>query len=230
MSAKIPYISGNFHTAVAAGPTLFSAPFPGISSAYLLRQRFMQDIEFWGALPLNTPHPAFTQYYLVEESPLDDSGVAGIVSWNRTYARVPDSYNEPGGNYAYNFIGFFGVFGINVTTITGRDRFTRNVPVKVVKDFFLVDADTGTPGGDIYDDWTNIPTIPALRYYYASNPELDVDALADSPPFSVATTPSRTQYQDLIDADAFNVVVEESRLTRWMGNIYMRETMYVKAI
>lgn len=223
------YISGDFTVAEAIDQPKVSEPFPGVAVAYVLTQDFMQLREDWAPLPLNTPHddPAYTDYLLVQESALTDVG-CGVVRWTRTYAQVPDTYNEPAGNYNYNFIGFIGVWGINVTAVTGRDRFSRNALAKMQRDFFLVDANTGSSTGPVYDDWANIPIIEQQRYFYGSNPELDVDYLADSPPLTEATTPSRTEYQDMIDSGAY-IAAESSRLARWMGNIYVRETIYVKA-
>jgi hypothetical protein len=225
MSATIPYVSGDFDIAEPITQLVFSEPFPGVNIAYVLTQEFMQNRSEWMPLPLNTPHPAYTEFLLVEESPLQDTGIAGVVKWTRTYAKVPASYDEPGGNYTYNFIGFVGSFGINVTTVSGRERFAKNVPVKVVRDFFLVDA-AGNPGGPVYDMWQNIPVNEAQRYSFTSAPELDVDYIADSPPLAEATLPSRTEYEALIGT---YIAAETSRLARWMGQIYVRETLYIKA-
>lgn len=226
MSATIPYVSGDFDVAEPISQLVFSEPFAGVNISYVLTQQFMQARSEWMPLPLNTPHPAFTEFLLVEESPLEDTGVAGVVKWTRTYARVPASYDEPGGNYTYNFIGFIGEFGINVTTVNGRERFAKNVPVKVVRDFFLVDPATGIPGGPVYDEWENIPVNEAQRYNFGGIPELDVDYLGDSPPLASATEPNRTEYEALIGT---YIAAETSRLSRWMGQIYMRETLYIKA-
>jgi len=221
MSAALPYVSGDFAVARPVSQLVFSEPFPGVNIEYVLTQSFMQFRADWSPIELNTPHPQFTEFLLVLESPLEDQG-GGVVKWTRTYAKVPASYSEPGGNYAYNFIGFFGQTGTNVTNITGRDRFTWNVPVTVQRDFFLVDAATPT-------DFQVIPVIERQRYYFGSNPNLDVDFVGDSPPLAEATHPSRTEYEALITAQS-EIVVETSRLSRWMGNIYVRETLYVKAL
>src|SRR6185369_7251965 len=213
MSVAVPYVSRDFSVATPINQLSFSEPFPGINIEYVLTQNFMQFRADWSPIELNTQHPVFTEFLLVLESPLEDTGVGGVVKWTRTYAKVPASYSEPGGNYAYNFIGFFGVTGTNVTNITGRDRFTRNVPVRVQRDFYLVDADDGIPGGPVYDTFQNIPVVQGQRYYFGNNPNLDVDAIADSPPLVEATTPNRTAYEALITAGS-EIVVETSRLSR----------------
>lgn len=222
------YIARDFTTAEAIDQPQFSEPFPGVAVAYVLQQTFMQLRANWVPLPLNTPHPdaLLTDYLLVEEGALSDQS-GGVVRWTRTYAKLPASYNEPAGNYNYNFIGFIGVWGIGVTAVTGRERFSRNVLAKTQRDFFLVDPNTGSPTGPTYDDWVNIPQISALLYYYET-PDLAVDYLGDSPPLVTATTPSATEYKDLIAAGAY-IAAENSRLSRWKGNIYVRDTIYVRA-
>ena len=205
--------------AAAISGVVFERPFPGINVDYILKQRFMQPLINWEPTDLNTPHDDYADFLLVEESPLQDAS-AGLVTWERTYAKVPDTYSEPGGNYAYNFIGYFGAFGLNVTTATGRERFVRTVPMRIQRDFFLVDGDTiPTP--------FDIPVVEAQKYYSVDE-DVEVDYLGDSDILANETTPSRTDYQAMIAAGD-EIVAEDSRLTRWMGNIFMRETLYIKA-
>lgn len=211
---------GDYSTAQAVTNPELSAPIAGVNANYLLRQDFMQSLSSFVALALNTPHPTYSTYYLVDESEKVDIG-GGLVRWTRTYAQVPASYSEPGGNYAYSFIGFYGQFGINVTQITGRERQTEVVPVRINRDFFLVGP------GQIYTDPNDIPTMPEQQYYSGS-PTLKVNYIGDSPPLQIATTPSRTAYDALVAAGS-EIVVEASTIFRWMGNIYVRETRYVTA-
>lgn len=230
----IAYRSGDQTIATAVSDPEFSAPLAGVNVNYVLRQKFQQLLANFSALSLNTAHPDYLTYVLVSED--DKRDVTGLVTeWMRTYAQKPAEYNEPGGNYSYNFIGFYGTFGVNETTVTGRDRFTRSVPVEIVRTFYLIGDITDPDNPADYATWQEIPIIPMTRYYYGSNPNLDVDFLADSPPFTVATIPSRTEYEALIATDAaaagsFSIVAEPSTVSRWMGNIYMRETRYVKAV
>lgn len=224
----IAYASGDHTVATTVSNPEFSAPFPAVNVDYILRQRFQQTLANFAPLALNTPHPDYTDYVLVSEG--DKQDIRGLqCTWERVYAKVPASFSEPGGNYAYNFIGIWGSFGINVSTFTGRDRFTRNVPVKIVRDFFLVGA------GQTYQTFEEIPAIAATRYLNSPTGDLDVDYIQDSPPLAVATSPNATQYRALIAADAadpdsYSIVVEDSRIDRWLGNIFMRETRYIKAI
>jgi len=46
---------------------------------------------------------------------------------------------------------------------------------------------------------------------------------------SSLTDPTRTEYEVLIAGGTYCIVTEASRISVWMGNIYVRETLYVKA-
>lgn len=232
-TAGIPYVTTGLQTARATGAPTFSCPLKGVKDRLLFTQGWEQAVTPtapWTPLALNTPHADYPTFILVEEGPLQDAGGARMVTWQRTYAKIPDSYTEPGGSYSYNFIGFVGQFGLNETTITGRERFTRATPVHVIRDFFLVDPITGHSGGagtlvNPYDIWESIPVVDQYEYYY-STANLKVDYIADSPPLTVATTPSRTAYDALVAAGTL-IAVEQSKLTRWFGLIYMRETLKI---
>jgi hypothetical protein len=222
-------VDGDFTTATAVGAARKSFPIEGRNDSVVIEQDFMQALSSFAPLALNTPHPDVPTAYLVAETPLQDLG-SGIVRWTRVYAQVPATYTEPGGSYAYNYIGFVGNVisqGGEVTlSVTGRERTVENSPVQITREFFLVGA------GQTYAQWQNIPVISGQRYYGASG--MDTDYLTDAPPFVTATNPTRTAYLALVTADAaspssFSLVVEDSTVTRWMGNIYMRETRRIKA-
>jgi hypothetical protein len=206
---------------------VFSRPIPGVNVDYVLKQIFSCRKDVFENLALNTPYDesfvgadAFVEwadFVLVEEGPESDTG-DGTVEWERTYARVPAMHQEPS-VMAYSFIGFYGTFGINIVAITGRDRFSRVVPAKIQYDYYLLDDET------TLDD---VPIEQEQKYYVGTESNL-TDYLADSPPFTVASNPTRTDYEAMIAAGE-DIVARASQTTRWMGNIVRRETIYVKAL
>ncbi len=212
---------GVFTVASVHGPARLIAPFPHTSARYVLEQDYLINFDNFTPLALNTAHPTLTSYKLVLESPLDPFG-CGVTKFTRTFAQVPDSWSDSSGNYAYNFIGFYGAWGINITDITGRDRFTRTVPVRIYREYFMVGS------GGSYSDFTDIPLNAEQKYYANGVTNLETNWLADSPPFSIATSPTRTAYEALITGED-EIVVETSTRVRWMGNIWCRETRYVQA-
>ena len=217
-------------TAARCGIPALSCPIAGVTTEYVLKEPWMQlltDYSTFAPLSINSAHPEYTGFYLVEETPRVDQG-GGFVRWERVYAKIPSQHIEYE-SYAYSFIGYYGVWGINVTVTTGRDRKTRVVPCKVVYDYFLCNGSGGTPTpGDI-------SITQETKYYASAGSAIEVDYLADSPPFASATSPSRTTYQGYISADdatasSFSIVAEASQISRWMGNIWQRRTKYVKAL
>lgn len=217
MPANPTYTDGSYAAAFATSLPVFSAPFAdvGVVTNYLLTQRWCQELSSFAPLALGTAHPDYPNHGLVSESEKADIGV-GMVEWTRTYAQVPESFSRLNGNYSYNFIGF----DYTSATRLARDRFTFAVPVLSVKAF----ARTSDPD-------TDLPAIPATGYFTTDDANTLVDFLVEGAQYSDAslTTPTRTEYEALIADDEYNIVVEASRTSVWMGDIYVRETLYVKA-
>lgn len=209
---------GTFTVAAATAKPTFSNPFPEVNTQYVLRQPFMQLLSSFAELALNTAHPDYASFKLVEETERTPIG-AGLVTWERIYAALPAAFDQFE-TTNYNFIGFHGTFGI-VTSASGRERFTKAVTSRVYNEFFLV----GTGGS--YSTAAEIPTISA-QIYYISTETQRVDYLGDDDLLLVPTTPDRTTYQAMVDAGD-EIVAEDSRLAHWLGNYYVRQTRYVKA-
>ncbi len=238
------YTDGTFTTAAATSPTRLSQPFAGDAGEYLLEQDFMQFRANFTPTALNTAHPDFSSYKLVNESQLHDLP-GGIVTWTRFYASLPDTRNDFT-SIAYNFIGFYGkTADIAVATtfpITGRLRFSQTVPCRVKNDYFL----TGTGGSFATPDL--IPTALAQRYYvplgtiagsvftptYAPGSADDIrygrptDFIYNASEWAalIPTRPSVTEYQTLINTPT-EIIAEDSTLSRWLGNYYVRVTKYI---
>lgn len=228
------WTDGTFTTASAIGAPRFSRPIPALATAYILRQDFMVRYDSYSPLALNTAHSEYSDYKLVEESELTDTGIDGICKFTRTYAKPPATWSEPEVT-AYNYIGFIGVFGMNTEATTGRDRFTKATTGKIVYTYWIANEVSTSQNGVTVtiSDFDDIPFVAATKYYGAGNEVLEVDYLADSPPLVTATTPSRTTYEGWITADqsddSYSIVAEDCRIERWMGKIFVRAVKYVKA-
>lgn len=219
------WADGTYTAAYAVEKVRGSSPIPGVATEYVWTQRFWIYQANFAALALNTAHADDSNFKLVAESERSPLG-GGVVEWTRTYAKVPAQHLEAE-VAAYNFIGYWGTFGVNATAATGRPKVSRAVACKVQNDYFLVDGVT-------YVKPTDIPIIASTRYYQPPYPNQDVDYLGDAPPLILASVPSRSSYDGWIASDAggdnWHIVMEASRLSRWMGNIWRRETRYIKAI
>jgi len=222
------YTDGTYTTAAAISAPVFEAPFRHTSELLILRQNFCIAQSSYAALALNTAHATYSDYKLVSEGAQTDLG-EGIVEWERTYAKVPSTFTEPGGQYAYHFIGLSGTFGPGIESATGRERFTRNVPTLMEHTFHIVGS------GQTYTSADLIPLPAVTKYYYAlsSAEELETDYLYDDPPATSPTVPTRAEYLDLIDDDtavsSYSIIIE-SQLERWMGNIWRQSTLKTKAL
>lgn len=248
------YVDGDFTVATAISTPIFSQPFAGDNGEYVLTQAFQQFAANFAPLALNTVHPSFASYVLTSESPLQDIG-AGIVTWMRTYCKVPATRSD-GGCISYPFIGFTAqttIVGSVSTTLAGRPRFTEVVNARIQHDYYLVGS------GGTYTDQTLIPINIEQRYYvpygniaissgtttftplYAAgstlailtgnqtdylNDNVTVSGVAFSAP--QASVPSRSAYTAMMIAGS-EIVAEPSKVVRWMGNIWDRQTVYILA-
>lgn len=227
MPAAPTYVDGSYSAAFAVSLPVFEAPLPHTSAVLVLRQQWCIALASYSALALNTAHPDYSDYKLVSEGHQVDLG-AGVVQWERVYAKVPDTYSEYGGQYTYLFPGFWGQSGININHIEGREPFSENVPTKIEYEFILV----GTGGS--YSDEFNVPVETPTQYFRSVGSKEVVNILGDSPPLAVATDPRRSVYENMVADDAvsrtsFSITVEV-RMERWLGNIWRKSTIKVKAL
>ncbi len=231
----IAYTSGDHSIATAVSLPEFTAPFEGVNIDYVLTQDFQQLKASYVSTALNTAHPTEADFILVSEGPRKDIS-GNRWQWTRTYAKVPATYSQPQST-TYNFIGFYGTFGVGVTTATGRSRENLTVSARVQYDYFL----TGI--GGTYATPYLIPIIQETRYYAAftgatvNNTFTDyigysqsaaVPQLAYPVPPALTAYPSREVYEGWITAGT-EIVAQASQVRRWMGNIIERETIYTKA-
>lgn len=267
------YVDGRYDTATPVSLPEFSSPISGDPNEYVLEQKFVKSRNAWnsdGPLALNTPHPDYTDFILVEESPRRDIG-GGIVEWIRKFAKVPDNLID-WESKDYSFIGLSGSTSLGTAT-PNRARQARVVNCKILYEYFL----TGLGGS--YAEAGDIPKIWAMQYCQ----QLIVDAAIlggitypveslNPASSSSQTYPTLEQYYNLMLPDAYAngwnatvtneviftdytfagapgsytghfagaidtsdpnnklggiIPVTDSILTRWLGNIYQRQSRYV---
>jgi len=135
----------------------------------------------------------------------------GLTTYVRQYANVPSQIVEYR-TYAATFPGIFN----------GRRPFSRAVPMKVVKDFYLVGS------GGAYSSEADIPIVSAQSYSYSTD-----SSNHDPSEFFLNTggldpsTPSVSGYYLL---GSYGLVVQDSIISRYKGNIWMRESYKVSPI
>ena len=246
----------DFNTASATGTPRYSAPFDGTNIEYVLEQDYVQRVGYFTPQALSTPSDIDSSFLLVKESPLQPVNVADVVKWTRTYAKVPATRNDYS-TTAYQFIGFTGyiaVFiGVSTTTVPGRARFSKSVTARVQYDYFLVGSTTyptvaSIPTIQAQKYYFRIGTLIessgsytwTAKYALGSSDDINqgipTDYITDDTSIStssfqygvIPSVPTRSTYMGWI-TNKTEIVAEDSQVTRWMGNIYVRSTKYIIA-
>lgn len=216
---------GTFSSAALDGSWRKSFPIPGDNVSFIVEQDFQVEFASFTPLALNTAHATFSTAYLVSESPLEDLG-GGIARWTRTYAQIPATRDEYE-TYATKFPGLKGVTNPPydqywIASDDGRDPFTETVNSRLRYEYFLC-AD-----GQDYETPEAIPVLLAQQFTLVSNQNVKVDYLLPEGLYWSDSLPSKEDWLELID-DEDEFIAEDSRIERWLGNIYVRITRYVKA-
>lgn len=275
--ARQSWVDGPWGVARPVSLPEFSSPIPGVATEYVLRQRWSQFRNNFSALALNTAHPDYADFLLVEEGPRREVG-GGLVEWDRLYAKIPATHSE-WESFGYSFIGYlWQVSGVNIR----RTRPQWSVTSRIQYDYFICNGTaqsdpilgttpTITTPGDIPKIWqqqyvgqavingatyggilfaTDIlnpsgstePTWPTSDNYQVmvsgalasgwSSPVSKVVLYNDNT-LSGGTPPTTGHIIGAIDTGSSTlggqIAAEDSRLDRWMGNIWMRRTRFVLA-
>jgi hypothetical protein len=254
---KALYYSGDFDAAEPVSVPVFDQPFQGQNISYTFKQDFMQNAQTFATTALGTAHLNFPDFGLVHESECQDAG-GGILRWTRTYAKLPETYND-WQSLTYTFIGFSGflyaVIGSTVDVAPGvpygREPFQWTVPCRVQKDFFQADTaeeieiinkmdyvflEPNVPAKYLTDGPPDGPyqvgSTPSRTQYYAWKIKAAKDKNAGKPwqgtvalyGYDASGLPEITD-----DENSSQFAAEDSRISRWIGNIWMRETLFVLA-
>lgn len=150
MSYAYKFLDGTFDAAslgVRTGLPVFSSPIPGVKDDVILTQDFIwhrDAADSHGPIPLNSPHPTYSSYYLVEEGERKDMG-GGFIRSTRVYAKVPATHYdwEP---FLYSFVGVTQNIGGGATQTRVRRAWL--VKSQVQYDYILCPGTGGV--GDPY--------------------------------------------------------------------------------
>ncbi len=205
--SNIKYRSGDFTVATAVGGIRHESPLlPFLNEVIIFHQDFVQLEANFVALDYNTPHPTINPTaYLINESPREDFG-GNCVRWTRTYARVPSTYDMPGGSTQFEFPAFQ----------PGRQTIVLTADITVHREFFLC----GNHG--VFPEWQDIPVNPALAPYNSGDITLRTDTLSST------TTPSLAVYKAWVNSGT-PIQIESSRIYSAFGSIFVRDDLFVNA-
>ena len=184
---------------------------------------------------------------LVSEGEVESVGM-GIGKVRRMYATFPNPRSLAAGVYPYQFIGLAGDgSGVGART---QDKFgpvaanARLHQTFFLFDYFnvhtaipLISDDAGFRINNTTQFWRNSTwngglIIPAQKYVLGSL-YLSTDILNDD--ISGPSTPSQTDYLTWITGDGqpgglpVEICAQDSTFRQWLGNIWVRETIYILA-
>lgn len=208
MSNNLRYRSGDWTVATPIGLLRHESPLLPFSNEVLVfQQDFVQLAANFIAQDFNTPNPDLlgATAYLIDESPREDYK-GNAVKWTRSWARVPASYDMPGGIYQFQFPGFD----------PGREPIVLPVALTIHRDFFLC----GNFGA--FTQWQDIPINRGLIIFDGGDITDKTDILSST------TTPALADYQALVLAGN-TIQIEDSKITPWRGSVFVREDYFVKA-
>lgn len=212
---------GDFTTAQPVSDIRYIAPFSdlGVNTILVVDQDFVINRANYSPLAIDTPHPTLLGYFLARETDPQPVVVNDTVRWTRRYSQVPSSFSRPGGTYVYTFPVMWT--GLNATS----RLFPKPISVgsRIQYDFFHT------------SDPNSITIIEPQRYVISTSTNTDATSPWGEPVVTNAgfgvtpTIPDLATYQSWV-VGGIEIVPEASKITpNWMGNIHMRETIYIKA-
>lgn len=239
------YISGDWTVAEKFGDQRPFYPIPHLEeTVYAFAQDYTQARDQRVNLPLNTPSTDDSNALLQLESAGNDLGNL-MTRWTRSYFRVPATWSdwEQG---IYTFPGFPGYLAApnSGAAPIGRNPYVPpgGVRIRVQYDYFVIGAPM--PGvlnsaGDaitVVATENAIPIIPRQTYYVAGNPTVYFEPPSVTPAGGVTvgdyfyqeSVPTRATYNALVAAGT-EIVIADSAIQRYVGNIWARITRYTIA-
>src|SRR6478736_414487 len=212
---NLRYTSGDFTVPAAVTLPVFDAPFKadGNNEECVLTQEFIQNLADFARLALDTPHPDYADFLLVEEGEQRDA-MGGKVRWTRTYAKVPEDFTVDRGTIAFTFPGKSGLVTGGIVgyggSADGRKPLSKTVTTRIARAFFINPDDADIPVLEQF----------SVKYGVDEQPTEYLNNNADNP-LAADTDPSRTAYEALVTAGD-RIVAQDSSRDIWMGHIYMR--------
>lgn len=122
------YNDGDVSSPVRTGLPEFSSPIPGVKDELLLTQDFYwhrDSADAAGPTALNTPHPNYAAFVLVEEGPRKDMA-GGFIRSTRVYAKVPATHYD-WNKIQYSFIGLTRTFAGGGTQTRTRKTWDKDL-------------------------------------------------------------------------------------------------------
>lgn len=215
--------SASFDTARACGlPVPIDGPDVTDKTLYAFAQRWTQKKSAYTGTNRNTAHPdaSYSTFTLQLESGFTDIG-GGVLEWTRTYAKAPAEWNEYNRD-PYQFPGMSQDGSFEGDT-RQRDPVVETVRHRINRKYFLIGA------GQTY---TTVPLLLASSTEMPLRKKfLGIASGGNSNYVNYLfafSRPTKDQYIAMIDAET-EILTEDAKLDRWMGNIHVVTKRYVVA-
>lgn len=171
--------------------------------------------------------------YFCDDSPRVPYGIADIVTWTRTWATVPLLYNSFS-TISVIYPGYSSIDAGVGGSPAGRPEFSASTRAKIVNEFFLVGP------GTIYPNESAISLNSSNQATYSTGEVLELlgggvelmsAAGANRPYTSIPTSNTYAGWvtTDTNSATSYTLIAEQSGLDHYLGNIWRRSTVRVKA-
>jgi hypothetical protein len=247
-SDRVFYITASgqpsFNEAVAQGQPTIENPLGALEPSHIvITQVYMQKRSAYVAPDENSLCPPDISggrlAFFCGDSARVPYNAADIVTWTRTWSTVPLIHNA----YATTTViypAFLGDVTGSGSARPARSEFEKTTRAKIVYEYFIIGAGTS------YKDESAIPlnSENEVIYYDISTPSGDRKDLlaggvvltnAASSPSYITTAPTAITYwgwvtTDSANATSYTLISEQSSLENYIGNIWRRITVRVKAL
>ena len=197
---------GNFVTPILISKEpKVTFPFRQDLTAVIYEEEYVQRADHFSPMVLDTPHPHFTKAFLINES--NPSRVNGsLFKWTRSYSTIPANRVE----FQTTNFSFPAYKLLSADTNEIRASFSETCVAKVYFSYQL-SAD---------------PSID-LSFQERFQP---LDASSNTCNFVASdTTPTKLVYEGYVTGSIY-IQSQQTAVSRWMGNIWEKQEIKVKAL
>jgi len=234
----------SFADEVEQGAPIFANPLGAAEpTATVITQTYLQRRGFYRRPLPNQLCPlsiaAGLVAYFVDDTERQPVGLADLVTWQRSWATIPATYYDYS-NISVIYPGYGEHSSASGYPIVqnGRSEFESTPRCRIDNEFYLVG-----PGG-AYADSDSIPSLSETTVSYPADTNTNPSAtfrllrggfyLCNTNVTLGATNPSRSTYTGWVStdsgtADSYSIRAEQSTQSRYLGNIWRRQTIRVKA-
>ena len=181
-------------------------PFRQDLTAKIYSEQYCQRPDYFTPLALDTPHPVHVNAYLVNETNPRPMGSGGLFKFTRYYATIPATRTE----FQTTNFAFPAFKSTSASTSELRGTLTETCVAKVIYSYTL----TNDPTNDL---------VFTPKFQPLDSSSNKVNFVASD------TTPTKTAYETKVSAEEY-INSQQTKVSRWKGNIWQLQDIKVKAL